>query len=268
MPISAALPESQRQTTNSTSTRRFQPASVHLRQVNKSFGNGTTTREVLVDIDLHVQPGEVVAILGASGCGKSTLLRLAAGLEHATSGTVEVDGRRVTGIDQRCAVVFQEPRLLPWRSVLANVVLGLRGHGKEEEAERWLATVGLDDFARHLPYQISGGMAQRTALARALVGEPGVLLLDEPFAALDALTRMQMQDLLNNVVERTGATVLLVTHDIDEALYLADRIVLLGERGTGIVQTIPIAISRPRDRSNAALSPIRASLLAHFGIHS
>jgi sulfonate transport system ATP-binding protein len=244
------------------------PAAVHLRGVQKSFGKKALRLEVLSDVDLHVAPGEVLAILGPSGCGKSTLLRLIAGLDFPTSGTVEVDGHVVTGVDDRCAVVFQEPRLLPWRSLLSNVTLGQRSKPNSQEARRLLDDVGLGGFVDHLPRDVSGGMAQRTALARALIGDPGVLLLDEPFASLDALTRLQMQDLLADVIARTGATVVLVTHDIDEALYLADRIVVMGERGEGLLSSLELRMPRPRDRSNPDLAPHKAALLAHFGIHS
>lgn len=243
------------------------PAEVSLINVTKSFGQGADHVDVLRDINVVASPGEILAILGPSGCGKSTMLRLVAGLETATSGTVSVDGHEVTSIDARCSVVFQEPRLLPWRTVASNVRLGVRDSGTGDEINNWLELVGLGDFGSHLPKEISGGMAQRAALARALIGHPGVLLLDEPFAALDALTRMQMQDLLVEVTERIGTTVLLVTHDVDEALYLADRIIVLGERGQGIVETISIDSPRPRDRSDSSTIPLRRELLRLFGVH-
>jgi sulfonate transport system ATP-binding protein len=254
-------------TAQNITAHHLRPAAVHLTGVSRAFGNGPSRNEVLRDIDLHVEPGEVVVLLGPSGCGKSTLLRLAAGLDQPTSGTVEVDGHLVRGVDERCAVVFQEPRLLPWRSIVSNVRLGLRRRKDDGAALAWLDTVGLSGFADHLPREVSGGMAQRAALARALVGEPGVLLLDEPFAALDALTRLQMQDLLVDVVDRTGATVIMVTHDIDEALYVADRIIVLGERGQGITATLSVEHPRPRDRSDETLVPLRTTLLGHFGVH-
>jgi sulfonate transport system ATP-binding protein len=246
------------------------PAPVRLRAVSKSFTSSAAKQgrvDVLHDVSLDVAPGEIVAILGPSGCGKSTLLRLVAGLEQPTTGSVTVDGHEVTGIDARCSVVFQEPRLLPWRTIAGNVKLGIRDRQGAGEIDQWLDLVGLAGFGRYLPKQVSGGMAQRTALARALIGHPGVLLLDEPFAALDALTRMQMQDLLVDVASRLGTTVLLVTHDVDEALYLADRVVVLGNRGEGIAETIEVGIARPRDRSNPLLTPLRGELLSRFGIH-
>lgn len=253
---------------NQHTVQALAPAPVSLRQVSKIFNTEGTLVDVLRDIDLNVAAGEIVALLGPSGCGKSTLLRLVAGLETPTSGLVCVDDHQVTGIDPRCSVVFQEPRLLPWRSIAANVKLGVRVSTQASEVDDWLELVGLDGFGSYLPRQVSGGMAQRAALARALIGHPGVLLMDEPFAALDALTRLHMQDLLTHVVDRIGTTVLLVTHDIDEALYLADRIVVLGQRGEGIVETLDVSLDRPRDRSNPHLAPLRVELLRHFGIHS
>jgi len=247
---------------------RARAASVVLRQVSKTFGKDASQCVVLDNINLHIKAGEIVAIIGPSGCGKSTLLRLVAGLDTPTSGVVEVDDHPVKGVDEQCAIVFQEPRLLPWRSILSNVVLGQRGRSNNQAATDLLDAVGLGEFIKHLPKQISGGMAQRAALARALIGDPGVLLLDEPLASLDALTRLQMQDLLSDVITKTGATVLLVTHDIDEALHLADRILVLGERGLGIVDNVEVALSRPRNRSDQALAPLRRQLLAHFDIHS
>ncbi len=243
------------------------PAEVALTNVSKSFGRGPERVDVLDHINLVATPGEILAILGPSGCGKSTLLRLVAGLDTATSGTVSVDNSPVNGIDARCSVVFQEPRLLPWRTVKGNVRLGVRNSQSTNEINTWLALVGLADFSGYLPKEISGGMAQRTALARALIGHPGVLLLDEPFASLDALTRMQMQDLMVEVTGQIGTTVLLVTHDVDEALYLADRIIVLGGRGQGIVESISIESPRPRDRSDSAFIPLRRELLRLFGVH-
>jgi sulfonate transport system ATP-binding protein len=236
--------------------------------------DGDPVHRVVRDLTLAVAPGEVVTILGASGCGKSTLLRIAGGLDRPTSGAVRIDGRAVDGIDARCAIAFQEPRLLPWRTVEANVALGLpRSTPRKEGVERvadLLGLVGLTAFARHRPREISGGMAQRTALARALARSPGVLLLDEPFGSLDALTRLQMQDLLLEVHAVAPTTVLLVTHDVDEALQLADRVVLLGAEpgveGATTRQVLTVPGDRPRDRGSAELAELRAGLLAGLGI--
>ncbi|MFB9163838.1 ABC transporter ATP-binding protein [Arthrobacter psychrochitiniphilus] len=254
---------------------------VSFRGLGRSFGEGTTSRTVLEDVTFTVRAGEIVAILGPSGCGKSTLLRAAAGLDSPTAGEVLIDGSVVSGIDPRCAFAFQEPRLMPWKSVTENVALGLpsgsakRRRGVPSTVEDLLALVGLSEFAGHRPREISGGMAQRASLARALARNPGVLLLDEPFGALDALTRIKMQDLLLEIHTAEPTTVLLVTHDVDEALALADRIIVLGSDDSGtakssvhsgatIVRTVEVPGARPR--SNASLAQLRSSLLASLGV--
>ena len=254
-------------TSPTESTQATRSASVALDAVYRHFGKGRSRVDVLTDISLTIHAGEVVALLGPSGCGKSTLLRLIAGLDTPSEGSVKVDDRSVTGVDPRCAVVFQEPRLLPWRTLRENVKLGARGEKGDGAVDALLAEVGLEGFEGHLPKEVSGGMAQRTALARGLAGSPGVLLLDEPFAALDALTRLQMQDLLAEVAQHTGATVVFVTHDIDEALHLADRVVVMAGRGEGIAEIIRVDQPRPRDRSHPDLVPLRTELLARFGIN-
>jgi sulfonate transport system ATP-binding protein len=249
---------------------------VVLSGVGKVFGS---RRAVLHDIDLRIAAGEIVALLGASGCGKSTLLRQISGLDLPTTGTISIDGSVVTGIDQRCAVGFQEPRLLPWRSIEHNVSLGLppgcdRAAGNRRVAEL-LELVGLAHSSSLRPRQVSGGMAQRASLARALARGPGALVLDEPFGALDALTRLRMQDLLLDIHAAEPATIVLVTHDVDEALYLADRVVLLGQEpgtppGTGstIRSIIDVPGARPRDRGDAHLAHLRAELLSGLGVHT
>lgn len=255
--------------------------SVSLRGIHKSFAGASTSspRRVLRDINLEIAPGEIVTLLGPSGCGKSTLLRQISGLDHADSGQLSIDGRVLDGIDQRCAIAFQEPRLLPWRSIERNIELGLprntvRADGRARVAEL-LRLVQLSE-AKHLrPRQVSGGMAQRASLARALSRGPGVLVLDEPFGALDALTRLTMQDLLLDIHAVEPATIVLVTHDVDEALYLSDRIVLLGEEpsaapgsGSTIQRIISVPGARPRDRGDVALSELRVELLEGLGVHT
>lgn len=240
----------------------------------KRTGAAPETRTVLRDVSLTVEAGEVVAILGASGCGKSTLLRIAGGLDSPTAGSALIDGTPVAGIDSRCAVGFQEPRLLPWRSLADNVALGLpRGLDRAvgvQRVARLLDLVGLAASAALRPREVSGGMAQRASLARALARNPGVLLLDEPFGALDALTRLRMQDLLLDVHAAAPTTILLVTHDVDEALQLADRIILLGSEdgreGATIRRVVTVPGARPRDRGSAALAELRAELLDGLGI--
>jgi ABC-type nitrate/sulfonate/bicarbonate transport system ATPase subunit len=246
---------------------------VSINHVSKSLPAGRDRVPVLDGLSLTAQPGEIVALLGPSGCGKSTILRLVAGLETPSAGRIEIGDRPVTTTDERCAVVFQEPRLLPWRSVADNVALGAdRRRDREAEAapaliERLLARVGLTDSARSHPHQLSGAMAQRVALARGLAAEPEVLLLDEPFASLDALTRLRMQDLLIEAWSDRKPTVLLVTHDVDEAIYLADRIVVLGgTRPASVVAQIPVTIARPRDHADPAFFAIRARILDHLGL--
>jgi sulfonate transport system ATP-binding protein len=257
-----------------TDARRRQALPVSFTQLGRSFGAHGARQVVLRDITVDVGPGEVLAILGTSGCGKSTLLRAAAGLDSPDTGSVLIDGSPVRGIDERCAVAFQEPRLLPWHTLQANVAIGLpksssASAGKAKVAEL-LKLVGLERFAKHRPREVSGGMAQRASLARALARTPGVLLLDEPFGALDALTRLKMQDLLLEIHAAQPTTVLLVTHDVDEALQLADRVLVLGPSGNGpgstIAELVPVPGARPRDRSARALTELRSSLLARLGV--
>lgn len=254
------------------------PVSFH--GLHRTFGSGSDAHTVLREVSFDVRAGEVLAILGTSGCGKSTLLRATAGLDAPSSGSVEIGGIPVQGVDSRCAFAFQEPRLLPWHTLQANIAIGLPAgvsarEGKAKVA-RLLELVGLQDFAKHRPREVSGGMAQRASLARALARNPAVLLLDEPFGALDALTRIKMQDLLLDVHRAEPTTVLLVTHDVDEALQLADRIIVLGREaarpaeagssGATIARTVVVPGERPRDRASAELARMRASLLASLGV--
>jgi len=241
-----------------------------LRGVDRAFGS----HEVLTGIELTVGHGEVVALLGASGSGKSTLLRLAAGLDRPTAGEVRIDGEPLRGIDSRTAFVFQEARLLPWRSLAGNVALGLPCNTEKTagraRVQELLTQVGLDGFAEHRPRGVSGGMAQRTALARALARDPGALLLDEPFGALDALTRLRMQNLLQDLLDEFPTSVLLVTHDVEEALLLADRIALLGgatmDRGAHFVHELTVPWPRRRDRGDPRLAELRLDLLRRLGV--
>jgi sulfonate transport system ATP-binding protein len=211
-------------------------------------------RVVLDNLDLDIAPGEFVAMLGVSGSGKSTLLRALAGLDDEVTGEIDVHGE--------VAVAFQEPRLLPWRRVLANVSLGLRTPDPGGSARQALAEVGLGERAGAWPLTLSGGEAQRAALARALVRDPGLLLLDEPFSALDAITRMAMHSLVLRLWERHRPAVLLVTHDVDEALLLADRVLVLAEGR--IALSCPVDLPRPREREQ--LTELRLRLLEELGV--
>ena len=225
-----------------------------VRGLSRSFGS----RAVLDGVDLDIAPGEFVAMLGVSGTGKSTLLRALAGLDREVTGELSVPGP--------VAVAFQEPRLLPWRRVLANVALGLRVPDAGAAAGRALEEVGLTDRASAWPLTLSGGEAQRAALARALVREPSLLLLDEPFSALDALTRIAMHRLVLRLWERHRPAVLLVTHDVDEALILADRVLVLASGR--IVFSGPVEVPRPRDRDNPGLTELRHRLLTELGVNT
>ncbi|WP_037820988.1 ABC transporter ATP-binding protein, partial [Streptomyces sp. NRRL S-146] len=200
-------------------------------------------------VDLDVAPGEILTVVGPSGCGKSTLLRTLAGLLSPLAGEIAQDGQPLTGPSADRALVFQEDALLPWRTLRANVELPLAIRGvprarRREQARTWLERVGLGSQARQLPHRVSGGQRQRVQLARALAGRPRAVLMDEPFGALDAQTRAGMQDLLVEVLQGTGATVVFVTHDVDEALFLGDRVALLGAGGLVALPGIP----RPRAR--------------------
>ncbi|WP_037362238.1 ABC transporter ATP-binding protein [Nakamurella lactea] len=244
------------------------PVAFH--QASRVFGAGPDRRVVLRGIDIEAPAGSIVALLGPSGCGKSTLLRIAGGLDRPSGGQVTIGGDPVRAFDPRCAVAFQEARLLPWRSVRANVAIGLPRGGGTEEVDRLIELVGLREAADQRPRQISGGMAQRASLARALARRPGVLLLDEPFGALDALTRIKMQDLLLDVHRSEPVTVLLVTHDVDEAVRLADTVVVLGpaaDRRPGSTVLRSVDIDETLRRDPVATAELRDDLLDCLGVH-
>ncbi|AUT01602.1 aliphatic sulfonate ABC transporter ATP-binding protein [Nostoc sp. CENA543] len=222
--------------------------------LTKAFGKQT----VLNSLNLEVKAGEFVAIVGRSGCGKSTLLRLVSGLDKASGGGILLDGEPLRKLGDSIRVMFQDPRLLPWKSVIDNVGLGL--HDKWEEKALWaLEKVGLKDRAKEWPSVLSGGQRQRVSLARALVNQPRLLLLDEPLGALDALTRLEMQQLIENLWQERGFTAFLVTHDVEEAVALADRVILI-EEGQ-IALDLPVNLPRPRDRSSDGFINIRETVL-------
>jgi len=221
-------------------------AAIKLAALQKSFGEA----DILKGIDLDINPGEFIALVGKSGCGKSTLLRLVSHLELPSQGTVEVDGTIAEGINPQVRYLFQEARLLPWKTVLENVAIGARGRDSETAKEA-LRAVNLLDKADEWPEVLSGGQRQRVSLARALAGKPKVLLLDEPLGALDALTRIQMQQLIESLWQEQKFTVLLVTHDVSEAVYLADRVVLIEDGGIALDEKITLARPRSKDSSFA-----------------
>jgi len=225
---------------------------VQVRQLTRRFGEHT----VLNELDLEIETGSFVALLGRSGSGKSTLLRTLAGLDPAPTGTLRVP--------QRCGVVFQEPRLVPWKTVKQNVALGLRASEPEDLISKALQEVGISHRVQAWPLTLSGGEAQRAALARALVRDPELLLLDEPFAALDALTRLQMQRLVAHLWQRHAATILLVTHDVDEALLLADRVLVLEQGRVG--EDLSIHLERPRRTTQPEFAHLRDHLLKQLGV--
>ncbi len=225
-------------------------AALQVIKLTKSYGE----REVLRAIDLQIAPGEFIALVGRSGCGKSTLLRLFAGLERSDAGDVGVDAPAA-----EIRIMFQDPRLLPWKRVVDNVALGLPGRDAQERAMAALAEVGLVDRAHDWPAVLSGGQRQRVALARALVHRPRLLLLDEPLSALDALTRVEMQRLIERLWRQHGFTAVLVTHEVAEAVALADRVLLIEAHGIALDQ--PLAIARPRSRAAAECALHETQLL-------
>ena len=261
-----------------TNSRPVDPGTslpVDVSRVAVDFGRGP----VLTDLDLHVPAGAVHAVLGPSGCGKSTMLRVLAGLTRPTGGRARLGGTDVVEGDDRVAVVFQQPRLLPWLDLRANVSLGSTRRRRQDpaagsagEVDALLERVGLSGYGDYRPAAVSGGMAQRTALARALIARPGVLLLDEPFAALDALTRHNMQSLVDELVHADGTTVVLVTHDVDEAVRLADDVTVLGAAGSGLATAVPVPLARPQSATDpvqlAAVARLRTRLLELVGVES
>lgn len=216
---------------------------VYLENVQKSYKR----LEVLKGINLNIQKGEFIAIVGKSGCGKSTLLRLIAGLENQTKGTVKMDHKELNSFNEQARIMFQDGRLLPWKSVLDNICIGLPKE-KKQKAIEVIKSVGLSDKTKEFPRKLSGGQQQRVALARALVHDPDLLLLDEPLGALDALTRLEMQDLIESLWEKNKFTAILVTHDVEEAVAIADRVLLIENGVVNLNQ--PIDLPRPRQRTH------------------
>lgn len=245
---------------------------VQFNQVGKSFQVAGGELEAIRQFELSIARGEFVAIVGESGCGKSTLLRLLAGLDRDYSGEILIAGQPAAGIGADRGIVFQEPRLFPWLSVERNVELGLVNEplSESQRSQRvadYIRLVRLEGFEQALPHQLSGGMSQRVAIARGLVGSPRILMLDEPFGALDAQTRQQMQNELLAIREREKITTLLVTHDVEEAVFLADRVVVMAARPGRVKSIATIELPRARDRSSFEFHRLRQHLIAELGAH-
>jgi len=238
---------------------RERPVVLRVRDLYKMFGTNGATHVAFEKMSLDVHRREFICIIGPSGCGKSTFIRIVAGLEDATGGEILIDGHPVSGPGPDRGMVFQGYTLFPWRTVKYNVMFGLEMRGKDSstadaEARQWLDMVGLSKFEHAYPHELSGGMKQRVAIARALANEPRILLMDEPFGALDALTRCKMQSYLLQIWKKVEVTVLFITHDLDEACYLADRIVVMGANPGRVLEVIENPIPRPR-RADQLLSP-------------
>jgi NitT/TauT family transport system ATP-binding protein/sulfonate transport system ATP-binding protein len=241
-------------------------ATLEITHLNKQYKVKGETLPVLENVSLSIKPGEFVSIVGSSGCGKSTLLRLLIGLENDYQGGILLDGKRIVGTSLERGIVFQEHRLFPWLTVAQNVSMGLLnapGSADEKKAsvQEHINLVGLKGFETAYPHQLSGGMSQRVAIARALVNRPEVLLLDEPFGALDALTRNHLQQELQRIWEAEGITMILVTHDVEEAVYLGDRVVVMLPRPGRIKRIVDVPLRRSRERSSAAFAAIKADVL-------
>jgi NitT/TauT family transport system ATP-binding protein len=241
---------------------------LEIKSVSKTFPGANGGTVALQSTDLSVQENDFITILGPSGCGKSTLLRMVAGLDSPTAGKIELDGRVVSGPGADRGMVFQSYTLFPWLTVLQNVCFGLREKGMSQAdqhalARQFIKKVGLDGFESHFPKQLSGGMQQRTALARALANNPRILLMDEPFGALDHQTRELMQELLESIWEAERKTVLFVTHDIDEAIFMANRVVVMTARPGRIKCDLPVSIDHPRHYS-VKTKPVFSDLKARL----
>ena len=246
-------------------------ASLRILNVRKDFPapDDPAVRNLALDnVSLSLAAGELVSLIGPSGCGKSTLLRLIAGLDLPNSGQLLVGSEEIIGPSAERGLVFQDPNLFPWLTVRRNIQAGLvaRGllHSKRDEVDEFLRLVGLESFAGAYPHHLSGGMAQRAALARALINHPKVLLLDEPLGALDAFTRMRMQDEVLRLWQNRRTTMLLVTHDIDEAIYMSDRIVIMSPRPGRIERNLDIPMQRPRERNSPEFLRLRGEILEHL----
>lgn len=240
-----------------------------MRAISKRFRRGDEELAVIEHLSLDVAEGEFLSLLGPSGCGKSTLLRLILGLDRSFSGDITIGEEHSDRVTRKAGIVFQEPRLLPWLTVKKNIMFGLRDLSRADasrRAQHYIELVGLAGFEDAYPKELSGGMAQRASLARTLARQPEVLLLDEPFGALDALTRMRLQDALLELWMHHRVTVLLVTHDIDEALYLSDRVAVLSNRPAQVKRIVTVQAARPRRRSDAYLASLRGEIMNELDV--
>jgi sulfonate transport system ATP-binding protein len=243
-----------------------------IRGLGKRYANTQASGgelQVLEGIDLHIPAGRFVSIVGTSGCGKSTLLRLILGLDAQYEGRILLDGEPISGTGRERGIVFQDHRLFPWLTVEQNIAVGLRNapfsaKEKRDLVAEHVALVGLEGFEKSWPHQISGGMAQRVAIARGLVNRPRVLLLDEPFGALDALTRSRLQNELQRIWQKERITMLLVTHDVEEAVFLGDRVVVMQPSPGRIRRTVEVDLPHPRNRSDPAFIALRDDVLSDF----
>lgn len=244
---------------------------LEIKNVTQIFGDSENKVVALNDFSLDVEPGSFISFIGPSGCGKSTLLRIVSALDKPTSGKIILDGQEITKPGKNIGMAFQQSNLFPWLTIEENIAFGLKARKEykdhKEEVKDFIDVVGLKGFEKSFPYQVSGGMAQRASLARSLVGHPKVLLLDEPLGALDAFTRMTMQDEILRLWEKYKMTVLMVTHDVDEAIYLSDKVVVMSPRPAKVEKIIEINKSRPRARSQDDFLLYRSEILKilHFG---
>jgi sulfonate transport system ATP-binding protein len=244
---------------------------LEIKNVSKTYRLQDHDVHVLDKINLTIKPGEFISIVGLSGCGKTTLLRHIVGLEGDYDGDILLNGRRLNGPDIERGIVFQDHRLFPWLTVEKNVALGIVGKSEKEKKEivaNHIELVGLKGFEKSYPYQLSGGMSQRAAIARALVNQPEILLLDEPLGALDALTRMYMHKELERIWKEEKITMIMVTHDVEEAVYLSDKIVVMSAKPGRLQKVIPVPLSRPRNRAGIDFAEVKEHVLEEFMLHT
>ncbi|WP_445238975.1 ABC transporter ATP-binding protein [Lacticaseibacillus paracasei] len=237
----------------------------HVRKIYTDNGTHTKETEAIHQVDAQIHPGEIIALIGPSGCGKSTLLRMLAGLETPTEGNLQVDGNLIVGPSRERGLVFQDATLYPWLTIAENVRFGLKiAHQKntDEEVQHFIDLVGLSGFEHDYPSQLSGGMQQRVAIARALINDPKIMLFDEPFGALDAFTRMRLHDELIHIWQQRKITMIIVTHDVEEAVYLADRVFTMTPRPSILKEVVPVDLPHPRNRNSPEFIALKKKVLS------